>query len=173
MSENTPRPPGEPEDPYGQQPPPGQPPHQPYHQEPHQQPAQPYQQPIGERPVGEPPAGDPPFYAGAASSAADVARNDTKGFFGALFDYSFMSYVTPKVVKIVYVIVTVLIALGWLVALVAAFSNSVWAGIGFLLFGWIIALVYLAIARITLEFYLAVVSISEKVNHYARRDGML
>ncbi|WP_402371191.1 DUF4282 domain-containing protein [Isoptericola rhizosphaerae] len=172
MSENTPRPPGEPEDPYGQ-PPPGQPPHQPYHQEPHQQPAQPYQQPIGERPVGEPPAGDPPFYAGAASSAADVARNDTKGFFGALFDYSFMSYVTPKVVKIVYVIVTVLIALGWLVALVAAFSNSVWAGIGFLLFGWIIALVYLAIARITLEFYLAVVSISEKVNHYARRDGML
>jgi NADH-quinone oxidoreductase subunit N len=129
-----------------------------------------------------PPAGDGGFLdelrgAGRSapwrSAAANVARNDTRGFFGALFDYSFMNYVTPKVVKIVYVIVTVLIALGWLVAVVAAFANSVWAGIGFLLFGWIIALVYLAIARITLEFYLAVVSISEKVNHYARRDGML
>lgn len=165
MSENTPRPPGEPEDPYGRRPTPPS--------EPYQQPPQPYQQPIGERPVGEPPAGDRPYSAGAGRSAADGARDDAKGFFGALFDYSFMNYVTPKVVKIVYVIVTVLIALGWLVALVAAFSNSVWAGIGFLLFGWIIALVYLAIARITLEFYLAVVSISEKVNHYARRDGML
>ncbi|WP_277211533.1 DUF4282 domain-containing protein [Isoptericola croceus] len=169
MSENTPRSPGQPDDPYGQQPPSPGPPQQPHQQ----QPPLPYEQPIGERPVGEQPAGDQPFYAGAASSAANVARNDTKGFFGALFDYSFMNYVTPKVVKIVYVIVTVLVALGWLVALVAAFANSVWAGIGFLLFGWIIALVYLAIARITLEFYLAVVSISEKVNHYARRDGIV
>jgi hypothetical protein len=184
MSQNTPTPPPEPTDPSGQgqpprQPAPSEPPAQPYREpsgtyqqpgEPHQQ--QPsyeaYQQPVGERPVG-----DRPFYAAAASSAGDVARNDTKGFFGALFDYSFMTYVTPKVVKIVYIIATVVIALGWLIALVAAFNYSVWSGILFLLFGWILALVYLALVRITLEFYQAIVSVSEKVNRYAQRDGMV
>ncbi|GAA1983174.1 hypothetical protein GCM10009718_20540 [Isoptericola halotolerans] len=169
MSENTPTPPGQPGDPYGQQPP-QQPPGRP--QQPYQQPEQPYQQPIGERPVGE-----EPFYAGAASSAADVARNDTKGFFGALFDYSFTNYVTPKVVKIIYIIVTILIAFWWLIALIASFvtlfSDQWYLGLIGILFGWIVALVYLALWRIGLEFVQAIVSISEKVNLYARRDGIM
>jgi hypothetical protein len=182
MSQNTPNPPGEPTDPYGrpaggEQPGPYEPPAQPY-QEPsgtYQQPGEPHDQgfPLYQQPVGERPVGEQPFYAAAATSAADVARYDTKGFFGALFDYSFMTYVTPKVVKIVYIIATVLIALGWLIFLIAAFNYSVWSGILFLLFGWILALVYLALVRITLEFYQAIVSVSEKVNLYARRDGLI
>ncbi|WP_407317357.1 DUF4282 domain-containing protein [Isoptericola halotolerans] len=196
MSENTPTPPGRPDgDPYGrepgQPPSPGSPPQEPYRTQPGQQPPSPgpaprepyrqpspsaqpghYQQPIGERPVD-----DRPFYAGAASSAAGVARDDTKGFFGALFDYSFTNYVTPKVVKIIYVIVTILIAFWWLVAFIASFvtlfSDQWYVGLIGILFGWIVALVYLALWRIGLEFVQAIVSISEKVNLYARRDGIM
>ncbi|PFG43640.1 uncharacterized protein DUF4282 [Isoptericola jiangsuensis] len=186
MSQNTPNPPGEPTDPYGrpaggEQPGPYEPPAQPYQEpsgtyqqpgEPHQQQGFPqYQQPVGERPVGE-----QPFYAAAASSAAGVARDDTKGLLGSLFDFSFMNYVTPKIVKIVYVVVTVLIAISWLFwfiyGVVTLFSDQWYVGLGIILFGWIIALVYLAIWRIGLEVFQAVVNISEKVNRYAHRDGL-
>jgi hypothetical protein len=179
MSENPPNRPGSPEDPYGQQP------RDPYGQEPDApRPPEPgpgggYQAPYQQspqQPGGQARPGGEPFYSGAAASAANVARSDTRGFFGALFDYSFTHYVTPKVVKIIYVIVTVLILLfyviGLIAAIVALFNDAFWGGLGFILFGWIIAIVYLALARITLEFYLAVVSVSEKVNLYARRDGV-
>lgn len=168
MSENPPNQPGRPEDPYGQEP---QQPHQPDPQQPPvQQPPQPYQQPSGQ------PGGQQPFYASAASSAAGVARDDTKGLLGSLFDFSFAHYVTPKIVKIVYVIVTILLAImwaGWLIfGIVTLFSDQWYIGLFTILFGWIIALVYLAIYRIGLEVFQAVVNISEKVNRYAERDGI-
>ena len=34
-----------------------------------------------------------------------------KGFFGSLFDYSFSSFVTPRIIKILYVLATILISL--------------------------------------------------------------
>ena len=106
-------------------------------------------------------------------SAASLApAGHSSGFLSAMFDYSFGRYITPSVVKVVYIIVTVLVALAWLAGIAAAFQASVWAGILYLAFGWIIALVYLAIARITLEFFMAVISVSEKVNAYAKRDGI-
>lgn len=41
--------------------------------------------------------------------AADPGRpgTDTKGFFGALFDFGFTSFVTPKVIKALYVLYTI------------------------------------------------------------------
>ena len=34
-----------------------------------------------------------------------------KGFFGSLFDYSFSSFVTPRIIKVLYVLATILISL--------------------------------------------------------------
>ncbi|MGW8568014.1 DUF4282 domain-containing protein [Isoptericola sp. NPDC055881] len=190
MSENTPQQPGDPQEPplqppyqpppgrpdpsYGQQPPAGPPPHggqPPYGDQPYGEPPQPYE---GRMP-------DPGLYPGmeyppdrSAGSRAPLGHpgGHPGGFLGALFDYSFSRYITPSVVKVVYIIVTVLVALAWLGGLAASFQSSVWAGILFLVFGWIVALVYLAIARITLEFFVAVITVSEKVNAYAERDGI-
>ncbi|GAA4729439.1 hypothetical protein GCM10023216_21220 [Isoptericola chiayiensis] len=178
MSENPPNQPGRPEDPYGEEPTQPTPPQQPYQQPPsyqQQPPAQPYQQqPHHEQPGS---GGQQPFYANAASSAAGVARDDTKGLLGSLFDFSFANYVTPKIVKIVYVIVTILLALVWLgwfiFGVVTLFSDQWYIGLFTILFGWIVALVYLAIYRIGLEVFQAVVNISEKVNRYAERDGIV
>jgi hypothetical protein len=165
MSENTPQQPGQP--PYGGQPPHGGQP--PYGDQPYPPPQQPYE---GRMP-------DPGLYPGseyppdrAAGQFSPPTHSGGGGFLSALFDYSFSRYITPSVVKVVYIIVTVLLALVWLGGIVAAFQASVWAGILYLAFGWIVALVYLALARITLEFFVAVISVSEKVNAYARRDGV-
>jgi hypothetical protein len=192
MSENTPQQPGDPQQPPqepGYQPPPGRPapPHRqqppagppthggppphggqpPYGDEPYAQPPQPYE---GQMP-------DPGLYPGSEyppdrSAAPLTTGGQGSGFLGALFDYSFSRYITPSVVKVVYIVVTVLVALVWLSGLAATFSQSVWGGILYLAFGWIVALVYLALARITLEFFVAVISVAEKVNAYAQRDGI-
>jgi hypothetical protein len=50
-------------------------------------------------------------YAGAPwqAPAAGAGRSsaDTKGFFGALFDFGFTSFVTPKMIKALYVLYTI------------------------------------------------------------------
>lgn len=138
MSEHgsPPPPPENPQGPYGNQPNPyGAPP----------PPGQPPTQPMGGGLTG--PGGGP-----------------SVGFFGALFDFSFTHFVTPMIVKIVYILVTVGLAIGWLVFVIAGFSDSAASGLVVLVLGAIGVVIYLALARMTLEFYLAVVRMSEDIH---------
>ena len=105
-------------------------------------------------PPPEPPTGPP----------AGPPVTDAAGFFGALFDFSFANFVTPKIVRFVYVLVTVLIGLGWLTVLIAGFAESAGAGIFVLIVGSLAALVYLTFIRMLLEFCLAIVRMSEDIN---------
>jgi hypothetical protein len=86
------------------------------------------------------------------------------GFFAALFDFSFAQFVTPKIVKLVYVLATIGLALGYVVFVISAFTQNAAAGIVVLLVGAIVALVYLAFIRMTLEFYFAIVRMSQDIN---------
>jgi len=119
----------------------------------------------GSPPPNQPPAGPPPGpppsgpYGGAAPSGAP-----RKGFFGSLFDFSFEHFVTPIIVKIVYVLALAALVLGWLVFLAAGFSQSAGAGIAVLVLGPIGLILYLALIRMTLEFYLAIVRMSEDIH---------
>jgi hypothetical protein len=87
-----------------------------------------------------------------------------KGFFAALFDFRFTTFVTPTIVKVVYVLVTVLIGLTYLIALLTSFRQGAAAVIVVLVAGAIGALVYLALARISLEFMYAIVRMSEDIH---------
>jgi hypothetical protein len=104
-----------------------------------------------------PPASPPP--AGGSPLAEDAT-----GFFRALFDFSFTTFITPKVVKVVYIIATALLALAFLVFLISAFSDSAGAGIAVLLIGPIVFLLYLAFIRMSLEFMVAIVRMSEDIH---------
>ncbi len=96
---------------------------------------------------------------------ADGQANDAKGFFGALFDFSFTHFVTPKIVKVVYILATVALALFYLIVVVAGLlSDSPLAGVLVLLLGWIPFLIYLALIRMTLEFYYALIRMSEDIH---------
>jgi hypothetical protein len=88
-----------------------------------------------------------------------------KGFFSALFDFSFSSFITPMIVKAVYVLALVALGLAWLLFLVVAFSRNPVGGLFVLVIGPVIVLIYLAFIRMTLEFYLAIVRMSQDIHH--------
>jgi hypothetical protein len=97
------------------------------------------------------------------SSMPDPAREGA-GFFTALFDFSFTNFVTPILVRFVYVLATVALAVTWLIFVIAGFANSLGAGLGALILGPVFVVIYLAVIRMTLEFYLSVVRMSEDIH---------
>lgn len=97
-------------------------------------------------------------------------QQQAKGFFGALFDFGFNSFVTPSLVKMIYVAFTVLAAIYYVFAVIGALaSGEPILGLAVLLLGWIPALLLIAFMRVTLEFYYAVIRMSEDVHQ--RRSG--
>jgi hypothetical protein len=97
------------------------------------------------------------------SSIPDPAREGA-GFFAALFDFSFTNFVTPILVRFVYLLATVALVASWLIFVFAGFANSVGTGLAALILGPIFVIIYLAVIRMTLEFYLSVVRMSEDIH---------
>jgi hypothetical protein len=86
----------------------------------------------------------------------------TKGFLASLFDYSFRSLITTKIIKFVYVLTTIVVAVYYLAFAAIAFSASTVLGVLVLLvFGPILSLVELIWARILLELVIAQFRIME------------
>lgn len=89
----------------------------------------------------------------------------------ALFDFNFDTFITPKIVKIVYIIATVLVGLSILGMILTAFGMMadggfmVFVGLIFLVASPILGLIYLAFIRMSLELYYAVIRLSEDVHH--------
>lgn len=111
-------------------------------------------------PWAAPPSGGPQHQPDPFRDPAGASR----GFFAALFDFRFTSFVTPTIVKVVYVLVTILIALSYLGFLVSSLRAGVLTFLFVLVAGAVGALVYLALARITLEFMYAIVRMSEDIH---------
>jgi hypothetical protein len=144
-------------------PPEGHPAQPPYGSLPQSGPPQPGPPPYGGPPHsgGPPPGYGMPAYPSAGGQPPNAGEG---GFFAALFDFSFSSFVTPKIVKLVYVLATIAVALFYVVFVISAFAKNAGAGIVVLLVGAVVALVYLAFIRMTLEFYFAIVRMSQDIN---------
>ena len=93
-----------------------------------------------------------------------TSSTSASGFFGALFDFGFNEFITPKVVKFVYVLATIGLVLGYVIFVIAGFAQSTGAGLGILVLGALGVIIYLALIRMTLEFYLAIVRMSEDIH---------
>ncbi len=104
------------------------------------------------------PSGGP----GGMSSIPGPAKEGA-GFFPALFDFSFTNFVTPNLVRFVYLLATVALALTGRLR-DRRLRNSVGTGLGVLVLGPIFVVICLAVIRIALEFYLSVVRMSEDVH---------
>ena len=86
------------------------------------------------------------------------------GFFGKLFDFSFEEFITPTIVRIVYIIFLVLITIGAVIVLLAAlFSGSASSAIAGLIFVPLFWLVYVIFTRIWLEVVAVIFRIAEPV----------
>jgi predicted PurR-regulated permease PerM len=89
---------------------------------------------------------------------------DTKGFLPSLFDFSFTHFVTPKLVRFVYLLATIALGLAWVAWLFSAFAWGAGYGVFVLLIGPVLLVIYLAVIRMTLEFYLSIVRMSEDIH---------
>jgi hypothetical protein len=115
--------------------------------------------------------------ANGTSSANGTVRHqvrptdaDTTGFLGALFDFGFTSFVTPKIIKVLYVLVTIGTIVSALAFTIIVFKASPAFGIVALVFGDpLIILVVMAIFRIFVEFFVVIFRAAEDIR--ALREG--
>ncbi len=84
-----------------------------------------------------------------------------RGFLGALFDFSFTTFITTKIIKVVYGVAIFLCGLGALAFLIGGFSRSFLAGIGALILSPIIFILYVMLTRIWLELIIVIFRIAE------------
>ena len=99
------------------------------------------------------------------------AAADAKGFLGALFDFGFTSFVTPKVVKALYMLIMIGTVVSALVFTIIMFRVSTPFGILTLLVADpLFILIVMAIYRMILEFFLVVFRVAEDI-HALRERG--
>jgi Domain of unknown function (DUF4282) len=94
-----------------------------------------------------------------------------KGFFGSLFDFSFSSFVTPKIIKVLYVLFTLWTALVALIILVVGFRTGGMAGGLFVLIVIlpIYVLLTLGVYRVILEAFMVIFRIYEETKKISER----
>ncbi len=119
-------------------------------------------QPMGPPPLGPPPAGMSPM---AATQAADA-----RGFLGALFDFGFTSFVTTRIIKVLYVLIMILTTLAALVYTVIAFRVSTLFGLLTLVIGDpLFIIIVMAFWRLVLESFVVRFRIAEDVRALRER----
>jgi len=97
-----------------------------------------------------------------AAAHGPASHASAKGFVSSLFDFGFTSFVTPKIVKVVYGLVMFLLGLGALGLLIFFFKISLIAGIiGLIILCPLYFFVNLALWRIVLELFIAVFRIAD------------
>ena len=84
-------------------------------------------------------------------------------FFASLFDFSFSRFVTLRLVKFLYVVSMILMVFVVIAVIIAGFTEAV-SGVetvGYIVLAPILALLYLLIIRVSLEFVVVVFRIGE------------
>ena len=109
----------------------------------------------------------------AAWQAAAARRPTGKGFVASLFDFSFTSFVTPKVVKGLYVLGTIWTAL-WAILLFLIglhFGHATFGTFIFLIVAVaVFILLSLGVLRVVLEYFMVLFRINENIQQLRDRD---
>jgi hypothetical protein len=99
--------------------------------------------------------------------------SDKKGFFSALFDFGFTSFVTPKVVKVLYILTMIGAALSGLGF--ALFLIALNRPLGILaLFIWtpLTFVIIMALTRVALEYFVVNFRLAEDIRAIRERTGL-
>jgi hypothetical protein len=112
--------------------------------------------------------------AGMSSAAMNSkAAGHARGFLGSLFDFSFTSFVTPKIIKALYVLITVWTVIWALIFLRLGFKYDGAAG-GFLVLlivDPILVLLTLGVYRMVLELFMVVHRMQDDLKAIRDRGG--
>jgi hypothetical protein len=107
------------------------------------------------------------------SAALTGEAGEGMGFLSALFDFGFTSFVTPKVIKVLYILITIGTVVSALVFTIVAFKASVAFGVATLAVGDpLFVLIVLAIYRVILEFFVVTFRVAEDVRALRERGDV-
>jgi len=109
-----------------------------------------------------------------ASTQPGAPYEVQRGFLESLMDTRFDSLITPKLIRFLYVVSMVVLAIGALVTIVAAFADKASTGVLFLILAPLGALIYLIVVRLWLELIVVTFKIREAADQIAdntRRPG--
>ncbi|MDQ3757697.1 MAG: DUF4282 domain-containing protein [Actinomycetota bacterium] len=90
-----------------------------------------------------------------------------KGFFASLFDFSFSSLITPKIIRVVYVLITIAVGLFSLSILFSFAASDDGNAVLGLILAPLAFLLYMIFARIYLEIVIVVFRMGEDVRRIA------
>ena len=97
---------------------------------------------------------------------------DGRGFLSALFDFSFTSFVTTRIIKVLYVLIMILTVLGALAYTFLAFDASPVFGFLVLIIGDpLFIIIVMAFWRLVLESFVVRFRIAEDVRALRERSG--
>ncbi len=102
-----------------------------------------------------------------ASSQSVAPQDAQRGFLESLMDTRFDSLITPKLIRFLYVVSMVVLAIGALVTIIAAFADKASTGILFLILAPLGALIYLIVVRLWLELIVVTFKIREAADQIA------
>ncbi len=106
----------------------------------------------------------------AAFATQQFPAGEPKGFLGALFDFSFTSFVTPKVVKVLYILIVVVVGLSAVGFALSVLAANVGLGlIVLLVVAPLYFLVVTALYRITLEFFMVIFRMAQDIRAIRER----
>jgi hypothetical protein len=124
------------------------------------------------------PSGAAPPAAGRGRPGMDSARASRgrpatgPGFLGSLFDFDFTSFVTPKIIKSVYLLAVLALGLSAIAFIISGFGVHVPLGV---VTRVILAAVYfflgVAFFRVVLEFFMVVFRMAEDLHDVRERGG--
>jgi hypothetical protein len=110
----------------------------------------------------------------AAAPIGDFAPGeaaDARGFLSALFDFGFTSFVTPKIIKVLYALIMIGTVVSALVFTIIAFKASTAFGIVTLLLADpLFILIVMAIYRMVLEFFVVAFRVAEDIRVLRERS---
>jgi Domain of unknown function (DUF4282) len=98
---------------------------------------------------------------------------DSKGFLSALFDWGFTSFVTPKVIKVLYVLILIGTVIASLIFTIIMFRVSAGFGLLTLLIGDpLFIVIVMAIYRIILEYFIVTFRVAEDIRALRERGDL-
>lgn len=117
-----------------------------------------------------PPPQAAPAYAAPAPVYApgQYAEVTQKGFWSRYFDFSFRSFVTPSLIKVLFIVFMVVIGLSVLGLIINGFMWSAATGVMFLIGGLIYGFLALLWARVVLELVVVFFRIRENTEDIAK-----
>ena len=102
-----------------------------------------------------------------SSTPASTPSPALSGFFESLMDTRFDHLITPKLIRFLYIVSMVVLAIGTLIVIISAFADKVGTGILALILAPIGALIYLIVIRLWLELIIVTFKIREAADQVA------